>query len=384
MDFHEFRVKALHPSSSPVIKGTSYNDQYGTLFTIFKDGTIINRAPTEKEADNVLDRALVGTITNEKGEKIYMGDYKFIPEQYEDAYFKGKPEIDKYKNTVEREWYRFLLTHDHVVTKNGTGDNTNDNNRYGVYELIDTTKNTNREATKNKLKVAAGKALSELYEGDKKAFIEFCYAYNLPSVELWDTEKLFNMCWIKMNDNPEFFMSVYSNKNREILSIISIGLHKNIGTNNDVKKALEKSDNGAFYLDGQPIAKSEKELVEVLLLDIDKRKILEHLIDFRVTPVQLNEIKETADASLTTEVTKNEADIAKYDEQELKGEFIKKARPLIVLSKDIVKRDEKLFALYSRPEYKNIIGWCQDEIAKLIEKRTKKEDEPFVLSSIEV
>ena len=103
-----------------------------------------------------------------------------------------------------------------------------------------------------------------------------------------------------------------------------------------------------------------------------------------VTPVQLNEIKETADASLTTEVTKNEADIAKYDEQELKGEFIKKARPLIVLSKDIVKRDEKLFALYSRPEYKNIIGWCQDEIAKLIEKRTKKEDKPFVLSSIEV
>jgi hypothetical protein len=280
----EFKILSRYASN--VIKGTSYNSRAGVINTLLKDGTILNRAPMamEEEDSIVYNHTLrmrePHPDPTKQGMFIYTETFSYLTDEDE---HNIQDKYDRQKNALIRAFHDFVKIHDHVIVRDRNGNDTNRNNLHHAFELIDVTQNIQVEAEMNKQKIEAGSLLTNMFNSDVKSFRDFCYAYGLPSIELFDDSKLFNLAMMKMNDNPDFFFSIYNNKQRDIMTLIQIALNKNIGTPELPKTALTQNGE-TFYLDGGDIvAIGMHALQEVLMTDVYKRRILETLVGFNVT-----------------------------------------------------------------------------------------------------
>lgn len=382
MVYHEFKISAIHGSASNVIKGSVYNSEYNKVFTIFDDGAILDRAPYPSEEVFVYNVSLKGRETKANNEQIHVGLFRFVPEEFEAEFFKNKP-LEKKNNILMRAWYKFILTHDHIRIKGPDGNDTNLNNRHCAYELNDITKNTLVESARNKERVKAGELLTNLYKGEKKAFRDFCYAYQIPLVEKFDDDTLFNLCMKKIHDNPEWFMAVYKNKNRDILALIYMALERNIGVNGEMKKALTKSET-AYYMDGIPIAQTIDELQEVLLLDTQKRKVLESLMEISITSHKnLDSIELPIGEVTQGDLLKDAVGTAKA-ESALEKKFAQKVTPVIIRTKDIQMRQQKLDAIIGLPEFESIAIWGKEFCKNMIDERNSKDPKPYMVQEMDI
>lgn len=381
---HEFKVIARYNTN--VIKGTSYHKELKTVITLFKnEEKFINRAPSKEETPNVDDRALSSKepIPEKQNETRYYGTYKYFDLETED---KLKP-AEKMQNKQMRAWYEYLKVHDHFIVKGADGNNTNVNDSHSMFELIDITGNTQKTVDLNNKKFEAGILLKTLYEESPAAFLDFCYAYSIPDVANFDPATLYNICVMKMVNNPHYMINIYNNKNRSLLTLIEKALTINIGTENEVRYALEIRESKVVYMDGEPIAQKRDELVEVLLLDVAKRRVLEGLVAYTVTSAF---VPDKVEVEVPKEIDNSDINVVKEaaangrKEDGLQLDFTFKARPIITHTKDTAQRDEKIKALINDPKFASIKDWATKYAAEKVVAKLSKEKPPMVLKSEKV
>ena len=385
MKFHEFKVVAKLPSASNVIRGEYYSKAYNKVLTLFKDGTIKEGSALPAEVPSVHEILLTERVSNDNQEVFWQGSFKFVPEELEEDYFKEVKDrytvdalrMEKNKNYLTRQMYKFLQHHDHIVIKDAYDNNINSNcTTNAFYELIDVTKNELEEAKINKLILKCGTLLNELYN-DEKEFELFCYAYSIPAIDVLTREKLYNLCMQKITNDPDEFIEIYQSKNREILVMVNLGLSKNIGTEYQPKYAIEVTQAGTYYLNGEPVAGNKKEFEDLITYDPQKRRLLSMLVgmDKTTKPEPKKNEKEEAVVQkiVSGEVAKfqdimEEGKKNKSDIEMLKTDFRFKANPIISRTKDELDKENKLKTLLSDEKFAQINAWAVDYVAKQKEK----------------
>jgi len=374
---HEFKVIARYNTN--VIKGTSWNSELKSLITVFKnEEKIINRAPTKEELPLVYDVALPSKEPNpaKPAEQRFFGTFKFFDEETE----KSLKPAEQALNRQMRCWYQFLQIHDHVIVRGSDGQDSNTNDKHEMFELIDITGNTQKTVELNKKKTEAQKLLLDLFENSPEAFTDFCYAYGVPDVKNLDPDTLFNICMMKLINNPVFFMTIYNNKNRNILTLIEKGFTMNIGTEQEVKKVLDLRESGTVYLDGEPIAQNRNELEEILLMDVAKRRVIEGLVGYTITAGLASDKKETPKESVKEEEI-NFTKVAKStgkNEEKLQKDFANLLRPILNFTKVTAVRDEKIEALKNDARFESIKIWAANYVTEQLVKKANKVSSPII------
>jgi hypothetical protein len=381
---HEFKVIAREESN--VIKGASWNKALGKVITLFKnEGAAVDRAAQPNERINIYDVSLPSKepVPGKENQTRYYGTYKFFDKETESKLKAAEQSV----NRQTRAWYEFLQIHDHVIVKGPDGNNTNMNDIHSMFELIDITGNTQKMVELNNKKFEAGILLKNLYEESPEAFLDFCYAYGVPDVANLDPATLYNMCVMKMVNNPHYMINIYNNKNRSLLTLIEKALTINIGSEQEVRYALEIRESKVVYMDGEPIAQNRDELVEVLLLDVAKRRVLEGLVAYTVTSAM---VPEKVEVEVPKEIDNSDINIVKEatangrKESKLQLDFTFKVRPIITHTKDTATRDEKVKSLIDDPKFVSIKQWATEYAAEKIAAKLAKEKPAMVLKSEQV
>ena len=284
---------------------------------------------------------------------------------------------DKQKNALVRAFHDFVKLHDHVIVRDRDGNDTNRNNLHHAFELIDITQNIQVEAEMNKKKIEGGSLLTKMFNSDIKSFRDFCYAYGLPGIDLFDDSKLFNMAMMKMNDNPDFFFSIYNNKQRDIITLIQIALNKNIGTPELPKTALTQNGE-TFYLDGGDIvAIGMHALQEALMTDVYKRRILETLVGFNVTvskPIDSIEVE-----TIDFKHLEKKASQVGFKGTENEAKLQKQVRAKCIGLSSIKSKDkydnkiEELKALFNTDEFMPVVHYAMQYLNEFVERNYKFE-----------
>lgn len=376
----KIEFKILSRYSSNVLKGTSYNSRAGVINTLLKDGTILNRAPMEmEEADGVVYNHTLRMREphpdpTKQGMFIFTETFSYLTDEDERNI---QDKYDKQKNALVRAFHDFVKLHDHVIVRDRDGNDTNRNNLHHAFELIDITQNIQVEAEMNKKKIEGGSLLTKLFNSDIKSFRDFCYAYGLPGVDLFDDSKLFNMAMMKMNDNPDFFFSIYNNKQRDIITLIQIALNKNIGTPELPKTALTQNGE-TFYLDGGDIvAIGMHALQEALMTDVYKRRILETLVGFNVTvskPIDSIEVE-----TIDFKHLEKKASQVGFKGTETEAKLQKQVRAKCIGLSSIKSKDkydnkiEELKALFNTDEFMPVVHYAMQYLNEFVERNYKFE-----------
>lgn len=376
----KIEFKILSRYSSNVLKGTSYNSRAGVINTLLKDGTILNRAPMEmEEADGVVYNHTLRMREphpdpTKQGMFIFTETFSYLTDEDERNI---QDKYDKQKNALVRAFHDFVKLHDHVIVRDRDGNDTNRNNLHHAFELIDITQNIQVEAEMNKKKIEGGSLLTKMFNSDIKSFRDFCYAYGLPGIDLFDDSKLFNMAMMKMNDNPDFFFSIYNNKQRDIITLIQIALNKNIGTPELPKTALTQNGE-TFYLDGGDIvAIGMHALQEALMTDVYKRRILETLVGFNVTvskPIDSIEVE-----TIDFKHLEKKASQVGFKGTETEAKLQKQVRAKCIGLSSIKSKDkydnkiEELKALFNTDEFMPVVHYAMQYLNEFVERNYKFE-----------
>lgn len=374
-----FKLKSRY--SSNVIKGTSYNTQSRSVNTLLKDGTILKRAPSEAEQEDgiiynhTLSMREPHPDPTKSGLFIFTEEFTYLTDGEEHTI---KDDNLKQRNALIKSFHKFVRNHDHVAIFNEKGVDTNPNNLHSAFELIDVTKNEISEAEKNKKIAVAGGILNKLFKEDIKSFRDFCYAYGIPMVDSFEDYKLLNMATQKMQSNPDFFFDIYENKQRDILTLIEIGLNKNIGKGAELKYALTVNGE-SYYLDNDLIAIGRQQLQEVLMVDVVKRRILETMVGYNVTTTKSLDSVEAPQLNLS-HIEKE------YTKEVLSNTFEEDNKKKIARSKCIAlariknkevfeEKVEELRALFRTEDFLSVQLYALEYLDDFIERNYKWERE---------
>jgi hypothetical protein len=376
----EFKIISRY--SSNVIKGTSYNSRAGVVNTLLKDGTIINRGLREDEENDgvVYNHTLrmrePHPDPSKQGMFIFTETFSYLTGEDADNI---QDKYEKQKNKLIKAFHEFIRVHDHVIVLDKNGNDTNVNNLHHAFQLIDITENIHIEAELNKQKIEGGSLLTNMYNTDIKAFRDFAYAYNIPGVDLFDDAKLFNMAMMKMNSNPSFFFSIYNNKQRDIITLIQIGLNKNIGTPEQPKTAITQNGE-TFYFDGGDIlAIGMHSLQEVLMTDVYKRRMIETMVGYNVTVSKSIESVKPEGSDVNFEHLKKAAVSAPYKGSDKEAKLQKTARAKCVGLSSIKDKQkfenkvEELRALFNTDEFLPVHAYALKYLEEFVERNYRFE-----------
>jgi hypothetical protein len=182
---------------------------------------------------------------------------------------------------------------------------------------------------------------------------------------------------MKMNDNPDFFFSIYNNKQRDIITLIQIALNKNIGTPELPKTALTQNGE-TFYLDGGDIvAIGMHALQEALMTDVYKRRILETLVGFNVTvskPIDSIEVE-----TIDFKHLEKKASQVGFKGTENEAKLQKQVRAKCIGLSSIKSKDkydnkiEELKALFNTDEFMPVVHYAMQYLNEFVERNYKFE-----------
>lgn len=296
----EFKLVSRHyDKSTLILKGSYFDTRVGSVCTLFTDGTFVTRKPLPQEESQVWDihitstEPVVDSNGNPTGHHRSFKTFSYVPKEQENEIIDP---IDKELNIKYRNLHVALAYHGDVSVKNERGEEQNPNAIGDVqFQLINVTENVLVNNKKNQRRYEAGQKLQELFkQDDKKAFIDFCYAYSIPMVDKFDAETLYNLCSQKINDNPDWFFHIYDSKQRDILTLIQMGLTKDISNGLGAARTALTQNGESFYMDGNYLAGNREELEGILSVDVSRRRILETMVNFSITSAkaQLSEVKE--------------------------------------------------------------------------------------------
>lgn len=357
----EFKLVSRHYDKvSTLLRGTYYDTRVRSVCTLFTDGSFLTRPPLEIEVPQVWDIALTGiepvydAMGRPTGHHRNFVTFSYYPKDLENLLTDP---IEVELNIKYRNLHGVLRTHGDVVVKDANGQNTNPNTVGDVqFELINVTDNIVEKNEKNQKVFKAGQKLQELYSNeDKKAFIDFCYAYSIPNVDKFELNTLFNLCSSKINDNPDWFFTVYESKKRDVLTLIQMGLEKNLNTTGigEAKYALVQNGD-SFYMDGNYIAPSREELEGVLETDVTRRRILETMVGYSVT-ASMTEKVEVKTTQISDHVVRSKAEM--HEDANIRERWVKSLNGQALGAqkfKDIQKREERYKQLHA--EYDQKLG----------------------------
>ncbi len=339
MGITKFRITCRRANRAHIGFECTYFDSLNTThYTLFKDGVIKQRAalPEELDARYVVSHNL--PLRQKIGNDIFLyQDFEILDgDDYEQS-----PKPIKEQSKRNRELYDFLMQgHSDFYIPNEKGENLNPNiTESPRFTLENITQNILREEKKNKLLGEALLALKELDKGDAESFLEVCYAMRIPVKENYAKELLYNMCALKVNTNPEYFMSIINSKDRQLIALVERAINTEV-TNNDGSKstALVKRHDGLIFYNEYPIADNEREAVEFFKVNDHERRALETKLGVRnsfVKPVRLVKASEIDAKNLKTPVEKAK----QVEKLEIEAEMMK-------MRKEI----DRVFKYYKTPE----------------------------------
>ena len=215
-----FKVAYLHPSSDTRLFTLDKEDRRGNRSFISADGKLFLREPQRGENIATIPMTAVESYKYNGQDKKRV--YAILTYETDEALLKLMPKNEELKNRLNREAHNFIKTHPQVVYRdNATGNNRNDE-QWGnaLFELIEESQRILDENTKN-IKIAKAMAVAtDMFENNKEAFVEFCYAYGISPVQDVEIQKLFNEVSFKIQNNPNEFFDVYEYQDKQLLSLI--------------------------------------------------------------------------------------------------------------------------------------------------------------------
>jgi len=356
----EFKLVSRHYDKvSTILRGTYYDSRVRSVCTLFTDGSFLTRPPLEVEIPQVWDIAVTGIepVTdangNPTGHTRNFAMFSYYPKEF---WSNITDPIEHELNIKYTNLHQILKSHGDVVVKDANGQNINPNAVGDVqFELINITENVVEKNKKNQRIFEAGQKLQELYsQEDKKAFIDFCYAYSIPNIDKFDTNTLFNLCSAKINDNPDWFFAVYNSKKRDILTLIQMGLEKDLNGGSGQPKYALVQNGDSFYMDGNYIAPSREELEGILETDVTRRRILETMVGYAVTASMTEKVK-PVELVVSEHVMQTKAEM--HEDANIREQWTKSLNGQALGAqkfKDIAKREERYKQLHA--EYDSRLG----------------------------
>ena len=356
----EFKLVSRHYDKvSTILRGTYYDSRVRSVCTLFTDGSFLTRPPLEVEIPQVWDIAVTGIepVTdangNPTGHTRNFAMFSYYPKEF---WSNITDPIEHELNIKYTNLHQVLKSHGDVVVKDANGQNINPNAVGDVqFELINITENVVEKNKKNQRIFEAGQKLQELYsQEDKKAFIDFCYAYSIPNIDKFDTNTLFNLCSAKINDNPDWFFAVYNSKKRDVLTLIQMGLEKDLSGGMGQPKYALVQNGDSFYMDGNYIAPSREELEGILETDVTRRRILETMVGYAVTASMTEKVK-PVELVVSEHVMQTKAEL--HEDANIREQWMKSLNGQALGAqkfKDIAKREERYKQLHA--EYDSRLG----------------------------
>jgi hypothetical protein len=339
MGITKFRITCRRANRAHIGFDCTYFDSINTThYTLFKDGVVKQRSalPEELDARYVVSHNL--PLRQKVGNDIFLyQDFEILDnDDYEQA-----PRAIKEISKRNRELYDFLMQgHSDFYIPDDKGENLNPNiTESPRFTLENITQTILRDERKNKLLGEALLALRQLDEGDAESFLEVCYALRVPVKENFAKELLYNMCTMKVNANPEHFMSIINSKDRQLIALVERAINTEV-TNNDGSRstALVKRHDGLIFYNELPIADNEQEAVEYFKINDHERRALETRLGVRnafVKPVKLVKASEIDAKNLRTPVEK----LQQVENLEIEAEMMK-----------MRKEVDRVFKYFKTPE----------------------------------
>jgi hypothetical protein len=356
----QFKIVARHyDKTGMILKGTYFDRRVKSVCSLLVDGTFITRPPLTSEQSQVWDIYVTSSEPVKDAQGRLTGSHRaFIEFSYWPLEFEQNltDPLEHELNIRYRNLHDFIRYHADVSVKDAQGNETNPNVRGDIqFELVNVTENILETTKKNQRIFEAGQKLQELFnQEDKKAFIDFCYAYSIPQVDKFDVSTLMNLCSTKINDNPEWFFHVYNSKHRDIYTLIEMGLNKDISNGLGNKRTALVQNGESFYLDGNYIAGNREELIGVLEVDVTRRRILENMVSFSITAAKAvnAEVKE-----LKVDVVKEKTKAEMHEGANTRERWLQSLRGQVLGAfkfKDESKITERVRQLHE--EYDNRLG----------------------------
>lgn len=255
-----FKVAYLYPSSDTRLFTLEAEDKRGNRSFISTEGLLWRRTPEKGDSIATIPLTAVEEFEYQGQKKKRV--YALIKYETDEKKVKLLSQQEEINNRIHREAHNFIKNHPQVVYKDSaTGNNLNTEQRgNALFELIEESQRIISENEKNiKIAKAMGVA-SDMFENNKEAFVEFCYAYGIRPVQGVEVQKLFNEVSFKIRNNPNEFFEVYEHEEREMLSLIKRAMQELDGEN-----TILYIENDFWCMNGEILATDEHPFQNPLL-----------------------------------------------------------------------------------------------------------------------
>ena len=245
-----FKVAYLHWGTQSRVLDLVKIDKIGNTTFIDKAGSVHERPLGASETPHriVLSRVEMLTDSQGKERKRVYAELSYYTEESSGQVFKTLSDIEKAEHLVNKNAHELLKSHQCVAFRDETGNDINPN-RIGFqvnFELIEESQQILNKLNKNMLIQDAWEIAKDAYTNNQTDFIDLCYAYGIRPIEGVEIEKLYNEVTLKISINPQHFLDVYSDKNREM----KVAIAKAIQLEDESRNPLIKIDNDMYYMAG--------------------------------------------------------------------------------------------------------------------------------------
>lgn len=261
MEKISFKLIHLSNSSTPRQLKLLSKDANENVIWIDKQGAEFTTNPPAPEfvetlnlnsVENYEVREANGQIVKKKRA---FGIFSYYPEEQEMKLSAG----EKAKNSILRKAHLMLKTHMNVAFKDNKGQDINPN-RWGatvMFELIEESQNILNEVKFNGKITEARNIAQELFDGNRTAFVDFCYAYGMTRVEDTPSEVLFNEINQRIIINPDHFLQTFSEKENQVKVLLRKAIEK-VTEDNSTLVVLR---DGKYSLNGEILGSNEDEVI---------------------------------------------------------------------------------------------------------------------------
>jgi hypothetical protein len=310
MGVTKFRIKSRRLNRQYISLNCTYFDvSSGTHYTLFTDGKIVNRPPLNEELfhKSVLNVPITQSY-KEGDDRVLYQDFEF----YDESDMKDMS-IEKQKQSKRnRRLYDFIMQgHDNfIIMKNGENINSNAHAN-PQFELINLTEQTKVEERFNKDFAEASMRLKYMYDHSQEDFIEFCYAYGIPITSTATAATLYNLCAVKLQNNPAYFLEMAEHKDRQVIALVNRALNQAVEDSNGNKSTpLVLRSDGTVFFNELPIGNGIDQCVEYFKIHDTERRALEARLGVRnsfTKGIKLMKDSDIANLSLSTPQEKADA-----------------------------------------------------------------------------
>ena len=281
MGVTKFRIKSRRLNRQYISLSCTYFDVASrTHWTLFTDGTVVNRQPLNEELfhKTVLNVPITQSY-KEGDDKVLYQDFEF----YDEKDLKELPKEKAKQSKRNEQLYNFIMQGHSNFTIIRNNENVNPNSQENPqFELINLTEKTKTEERFNKDFAEASMRLKMMYDNSQEDFMEFCYAYGIPVTSTMTPASLYNLCAIKLQNNPAYFLEMSEHKDRQVIALVNRALNQVVEDSNGRSSTpLVMRPDGTIFFNELPIGNGIEQGVDYFKINDTERRALEARLGVR-------------------------------------------------------------------------------------------------------